>query len=435
MTITLSSRDPVLAARIRAFVVEVGPDKASNTAIANMIRREFQIFATPGQVAGLVGRLRLDRAERRIQWTDAMLATLREYRLAEMGWHTIGQRMRLSDTACRQKWSDMGWEAVNSSRFTAHPGTPWTDERKAEFRRRHAAGHTYPEMAEALGSSKSALKQMAARIGLPSRDNRASMQRKNTPVWDRSGGTLEQDADDALDGSTIPDFDHQGRPPVRSTNPIVVVTEPERVPGDNAIIGGWLAGWSASQIAEHTKRTKNAVVGRAHRLIAMGVLEARESPIIRDPERAAKPVAPRVGKASLPPLPPLPSAREDMPLPHPTEPPPEAATVQSPPLLPSTPATPLRAVSALPEWVTRPMPRAKMCLWPAWGHHEAPTHVYCDAPTMVTRDHRGDAKVHVYCAAHHRIAYRRQSLGASVHAVENRHKPLPQAPSQGWHDG
>lgn len=314
--ITLSSRDPVLAARIRAFVVEVGPDKASNTAIADMIRREFRIPVTPGQVAGIVGRLQLDRGGQRIQWTDAMLTTLREYRLAEMGWNTIGKRMGLSDTACRQKWADMGWEAVNFSRFTAHPGTPWTDERKAQFRRMHAAGISYPKMADALGTSKSALAQKAVRMGLPSRDNR------------------------------------------------------------------------------ETKPTRTDLV--------------RQKPIATSRYFVA-PVA--------------------------AEPPPEAATVPPPPLPPSAPATPSRAVPALPEWVTRPTPRAKTCLWPAWAHHESPTHVYCDAPTLVTRDYRGEAKVHVYCAAHHRIAYGRQSSGGAVHAIENRHKPLPQAPSQGWHDG
>lgn len=42
-------------------------------------------------------------------------------------------------------------------------------------------------------------------------------------------------------------------------------------------------------------------------------------------------------------------------------------------------------------FVPRP-PRA--CCWPMWGNREAPTHVYCDAPSDGT-----------YCAAHRAVAY------------------------------
>lgn len=43
----------------------------------------------------------------------------------------------------------------------------------------------------------------------------------------------------------------------------------------------WVNGWSAREIADELGVTKGSLIGRTHRLMAMGILEERGSPIIR----------------------------------------------------------------------------------------------------------------------------------------------------------
>lgn len=65
----------------------------------------------------------------------------------------------------------------------------------------------------------------------------------------------------------------------------------------------WAEGLSGSEIADRMKLTKNAVIGRVHRLN----LPARRSPIIRDPNAPPAPppeVQARIG-AGKDPLPPF----------------------------------------------------------------------------------------------------------------------------------
>jgi GcrA cell cycle regulator len=75
---------------------------------------------------------------------------------------------------------------------------------------------------------------------------------------------------------------------------------------DNQTLGlirGWRAGKSAGEIAREIGSTKNAIIGKAHRLISAGLLEPRPSPIRRDaPPRArlTRSLSPQA--ATIPPL-------------------------------------------------------------------------------------------------------------------------------------
>lgn len=117
----------------------------------------------------------------------------------------------------------------------------------------------------------------------------------------RTDGTLQPDADERLLAALA--LSPMDRPNPQPALP--VSTEPERSPGDNILIAGWRAGLSAGAIAKQTGRTKNAIIGRAHRLMAIEVLGPRENPIITDGRtsvrvRARPPLPPSAN--TLPPL-------------------------------------------------------------------------------------------------------------------------------------
>lgn len=110
---------------------------------------------------------------------------------------------------------------------------------------------------------------------------------------------------------------------------------------------------SSSTIALRLGTTKNAVVGKAHRL----GLPSRPSPI--------KPASePR----------PRPMFRPKVTLPGP------AADAPAPPPVPAQPAFALR----------------RTCCWPEWPDGARPTHVYCDAPIPL----RDAEAPRPYCDAH-----------------------------------
>jgi GcrA cell cycle regulator len=70
---------------------------------------------------------------------------------------------------------------------------------------------------------------------------------------------------------------------------------------DAMLIKLWEEGLAVSKIGEAMGITKNAVVGRAHRLEERNLLERRKSPIIREYARSNKPKsAPRVSGPTLP---------------------------------------------------------------------------------------------------------------------------------------
>lgn len=84
---------------------------------------------------------------------------------------------------------------------------------------------------------------------------------------------------------------------------------PER---DDELRRHWASGASMAAIARAMRITKNALVGRAHRL----GLSGRPSPIIRNPNRPVPPRAPRVAAPRPAPTPAVPAVPEAVSIPH-----------------------------------------------------------------------------------------------------------------------
>lgn len=178
----------------------------------------------------------------------------------------------------------------------------------------------------------------------------------------------------------------------------------------------WAEGHSTAEIGRRLGVTKNAIVGKAHRLD----LPARPSPIRRDPE--ATPVRrAAVRRVDGPTLPPLPSTAgpaeapaamveppvESAPVLAPPAPPPQPVIVQPPPP-PPAPAPLPRPVAAVPRPViaapVRPVPvpvqnrpygRVVTCCWPL-GEPGTRDFRFCDTPSEPGRP---------YCEDHIKVAY------------------------------
>ena len=133
----------------------------------------------------------------------------------------------------------------------------------------------------------------------------------------------------------------------------------------------WDEGHSTAEIGRRMGVSKNAVVGKAHRLN----LPARPSPIRREDAEAGTrhPAAAPQSRRTLPP------------------PPREAAAL--PPRRPEPP----RPASAPPVVVVRPFPRtsARSCCWPM-GEPGTAEFRFCAAPALAAKP---------YCAEHAAIAY------------------------------
>ena len=174
----------------------------------------------------------------------------------------------------------------------------------------------------------------------------------------------------------------------------------------------WAEGHSTAEIGRRLSVTKNAIVGKAHRLD----LPARPSPIRRDPD--AEPVRrAAVRRLEGPTLPPLPSASgegwstqfgarpspaEETPPPQP--PPRRAAPVIAPVIAPHPPASrglvliAPRSVAPPPRPVVlapRPYGRVVTCCWPL-GEPGTREFRFCDVPSEPGRP---------YCEEHVKIAY------------------------------
>jgi GcrA cell cycle regulator len=157
------------------------------------------------------------------------------------------------------------------------------------------------------------------------------------------------------------------------------------------LIALWAEGHSTAEIGRRLNVTKNAVVGKAHRLD----LPARPSPIRRDgPRLSSRPTAPR--RVTGPTLPPL-------------------ATTLTPGLVPSAPhpAAPL-AAAVLPAAARQPapepaaaikppaprvvsgyIPRPMACCWPI-GEPGTKSFHFCEAEAVPGKP---------YCSSHAQIAY------------------------------
>jgi GcrA cell cycle regulator len=149
----------------------------------------------------------------------------------------------------------------------------------------------------------------------------------------------------------------------------------------------WGEGHSAAEIGRRLGQTKNAIIGRAHRLVDHGIIEPRASPIIRDG-------SPRPVKARpAPTLPPLSSG-----IVVPTAQPRLAPTfrpgfnfvraIEQPRFEPIA-----RQVEA--PCVIEIKPMTAKCLFPLWGDGP-PTHKFCNAASPLGSS---------WCDHHHKIVF------------------------------
>lgn len=138
--------------------------------------------------------------------------------------------------------------------------------------------------------------------------------------------------------------------------------------------GLWAEGHSTAEIGRRMGVSKNAVVGKAHRLN----LPARPSPIRREPVEAG--AAPRPAAPSRRPV--APPLRDPAPLRRP----------EAPAAAPAAGAPPPAPVA-----VVRPFPRAsaRSCCWPI-GEPGTPEFRFCTAEAITGKP---------YCAEHASLAY------------------------------
>lgn len=153
----------------------------------------------------------------------------------------------------------------------------------------------------------------------------------------------------------------------------------------------WAEGHSTAEIGRRMSVSKNAVVGKAHRL----GLAARPSPIRRDPDGAATPRPPaprRMLGPTLPPLvadPPAPALAEAAPRLHLTRPEPEA---EAPPAMAEAPPAQPTLVRVLPS---PRIGRHTACCWPI-GEPGTRSFRFCDLEAVAGKP---------YCTEHVQLAY------------------------------
>jgi len=148
-----------------------------------------------------------------------------------------------------------------------------------------------------------------------------------------------------------------------------------------ALVDYWREGVGTKEIGRRIDITKNAVVGKAHWLIAMGLIEPRGNPVTygMEPRPPKIPPPPRVV------VPPLPSAyqkpRAGQALPS------SAVTI---PIIVPRPVfayVPPRHVPPprpvpVPVFSREAIGNGK-CQMPLWSNRERPTHKYCDMPAIL----------------------------------------------------
>jgi GcrA cell cycle regulator len=139
----------------------------------------------------------------------------------------------------------------------------------------------------------------------------------------------------------------------------------------------WDEGHSTAEIGRRMAVSKNAVVGKAHRLN----LPARPSPIRRDVSGATPARQPAPRRVTGPTLPPLPAAVEAV-----------RAVVVAPVAVAPAPA-PMRAPMLRP--VAAPRSRSVSCCWPI-GEPGTKSFRFCDADATHNKP---------YCSEHAQLAY------------------------------
>jgi GcrA cell cycle regulator len=154
----------------------------------------------------------------------------------------------------------------------------------------------------------------------------------------------------------------------------------------------WTQGHSTAEIGRRLGVSKNAIVGKAHRLD----LDARPSPIRRD---VAKPVIERPSpypRMAGPTLPPLASADVHA-VPLPTS---NVQVLRSPPVIGPRPVVPAPIVTPIPRVVMPSAPiqarrSAPSCCWPI-GEPGTKTFRFCDDASVAGKP---------YCDEHAKLAY------------------------------
>ncbi len=144
----------------------------------------------------------------------------------------------------------------------------------------------------------------------------------------------------------------------------------------------WDEGLSTAEIGRRLGVSKNAVVGKAHRLD----LPARPSPIRRDGPAGGAPRRPAPRRVAGPTLPPLSSTT------------PIATGIMPPPLAPLTPLTPkplAPPVARVAPPAPRPYGRIVTCCWPI-GEPGTRSFRFCDASSEPGKP---------YCSDHVKLAY------------------------------
>ncbi len=168
----------------------------------------------------------------------------------------------------------------------------------------------------------------------------------------------------------------------------------------DALRGFWAEGHSTAEIGRRMGISKNAVVGKAHRLN----LPPRPSPIRREAapasQQAARPATPQPIAVAAPvvqtPAPAQPSVSV---APAPPRPVPQPAAQPAPRAAAPTPAAPpaRKPAPPAPQAVVRPFLRSssRSCCWPI-GEPGTPEFRFCTAGAMAGKP---------YCAEHAAIAY------------------------------
>ena len=149
----------------------------------------------------------------------------------------------------------------------------------------------------------------------------------------------------------------------------------------------WSEGHSTAEIGRRLGVSKNAVVGKAHRLD----LPARPSPIRRD--GAASHARPSPRRVAGPTLPPLPSATQ-RPFPQPAARNEGRLEMVRAARAPAASPSPAPAAPRAPV-VTRPFARTVACCWPI-GEPGTKAFRFCDAGSVPGKP---------YCLEHTQLAY------------------------------
>jgi GcrA cell cycle regulator len=154
-----------------------------------------------------------------------------------------------------------------------------------------------------------------------------------------------------------------------------------------------------SEIGRRMGLTKNAIVGKAHRID----LPSRGNPVNLDPDRprATRNPAPLAADADT--LPPLASMAPPEIIPEPSAPLPERLLLHMPMIVDGVKIAPIKKAPApkpakpraMPALLARPFGRVICCLWPI-GEPGTSSFHFCDDPSAAGR---------VYCESHCDIAY------------------------------